>query len=381
MNLFINGLSIGTGGGYTVGREIARHVALARPEWRVTLGLITGHKLQKEFESEKLPANVELLWTPAEGSDPIWRSRYERRQLAPDIDKQGYNAVLQLNGMVLPGLKAPTLAHFQDPFPYRSEAWVSWRERFAAWFKRRANRRALRDAAACGWTSKYLEDLVCNWHGVRPRRSVVFYNGVPEEWVERSRGELSPLASRPLRMVTVSNVWPYKRQSLVIEALALLRKRPGLEGLEYDILGAGSEDYYQELRSLANRLGVGDAVHVEGRVSDQRVEEAFASARAMPLMSVCESFGIPMVEAMASGTPVVAADCCALPEVAGDAAAITPVDDVKQLADQLEKVLTDPATAERLREAGIRRVSDFRWSAIGVRMAEVIDEIAAAKTV
>lgn len=180
-----------------------------------------------------------------------------------------------------------------------------------------------------------------------------------------------------MMIATVSNVWPYKRQSLVIEALPLLRKRPGLEGLEYHVLGAGSEDYFQDLRGLAQRLGVGDAVHIEGRVSDARVEEALASARAMPIMSLCESFGIPMIEAMASGTPVVAADCCALPEVAGDAALLAPIDDAPALADRLERVLTDPETAERLRAAGRRRVSDFRWSAIGARMADLLDEVLA----
>ncbi|TWT96804.1 GDP-mannose-dependent alpha-(1-6)-phosphatidylinositol monomannoside mannosyltransferase [Botrimarina colliarenosi] len=373
--LFVNGLSIGTGGGYTVGREIVRSVAQARPDWRVRLGVIRDHKLQSEFLHEQLPANVEVHWVPARAADPIWRSRYERGQLATDLRQGACDAVFQLNGMVIPGLRLPTLAHYQDPFPYRPEAWDTLKERIAMWFKRRANKRALQEADVCGWTSHYLEELICGWHGVRPKRSVVFYNGVPENWVERSQGELTPLAERPLKIVTVSNVWPYKRQSLVVEALAKLRQRPGLETLEYHVLGAGSADYIAELRRLADQLGVGSAVHVEGRVSDQRVEEAFAEARAMPLMSLCESFGIPMIEAMASGTPVVAADCCALPEVAGDAALIAPIEDVDALAERIESVLTDTDLAERLRAAGRRRVLDFRWNAIGAQMADVLEEM------
>ncbi|MEQ8847000.1 glycosyltransferase family 4 protein [Botrimarina sp.] len=374
-SLLINALSVGTGGGYTVAREVARHIALARPGWRVTVAAIRDHKLQSEFDAEAWPDNVELLWTPARNADPRVRARYERTELAEGIGEAGYDAVLQLNGMVIPGLSVPTFAHFQDPFPYRPEAWTTFKERVAAWLKRRAHRRALKTAAVCGWTSRYLEQLITARLGVRPKESIVFYNGVPDEWVERASGELPGWSSRPMTMVTVSNVWPYKRQSLVIEALPKLRHTPGLEGLEYHILGAGPDDYLQELRDLATRLGVGDAVHVEGRVSDARVEEALASARVMPLMSLCESFGIPTIEAMAYGTPVVVADCCALPEVCGDGALVTPVDDADALADTLRRVLTDEGLVDQLRSAGAARVARFRWREIGARMADTLDRV------
>ena len=376
-SLIINGLSIGTGGGYTVGREVTRYIAEARPGWRVVLAVIRDHRLQQEFDDETLPDNVELLWTPSSNAGLAARRRYERGELVDGINEQGFDGVLQLNGMILPGLRAPTFAHFQDPFPYRPEAWTTLKERAAAWLKRRANKAALRGAALCGWTSKYLEDLICGRHGVRPKKSIVFYNGVPESWVARAEGELPSWDDRPLKLVTVSNVWPYKQQWMVIEAVARLRKTPGLEGLEYHILGAGPDDYLQELRDKATKLGVGDAVHVEGRVSDQRVEEALVEARAMPLMSLCESFGIPTIEAMASGTPVVVADCCALPEVCGDAALATPPEDVASLAETLGRVLTDRELAERLRREGAQRVGRFRWRDIGAQMADAVDEMIA----
>lgn len=376
-HVFVNALSIGTGGGYTVARELLRHIAIARPDWRLTMVAIEGHPLQSELRDESLPANATLKWAPNSATGLWGRRRYELGDLTSHINASDVDAVLQVNGQVLPGVRPPTLAHFQDPFPFRPEAWESLKERVLAAAKRREHRRALRRAAACGWTSHYLEDLVCGWLGTRPRRSVVYYNGVPESWIERARGELKPLADRPMEMVTVSNVSVYKRQSLVIEALAQLRKTPGLERLEYRIIGACSDDYKAELGRLAERLGVGDAVHVEGRVSDERVGETLERARALPLMSVCESFGIPPIEAMTYGTPVVIADCCALPEVCGDAALACPMDDLDGLVERLRTVLTDETVAERLRRAGAERAERFRWSVIGEQMADALEEIIA----
>lgn len=374
-SVYINGLSIGTGGGYTVAREVLRHVALARPEWRVVMGAIQDHPLHEELRAETLPDNAELQWAPAKAANRFARRSYERGELAAAIRSQGFDTVLQLNGMVIPGLETPTLAHFQDPFPFRPEAWNGWRDRVASAFKRRACATAVRRAAACGWTSHYLKELICGRVGVEPRRSIVFYNGVPDSWIERAAGPLPPLEARPMEIATVSNVSVYKRQSLVIEALAELRQRPGLETLEYRIIGAVTDDYRAELRRLAESLGVGGAVHIEGRVSDARVQEVLSRARAMPLMSVCESFGIPPVEAMTFGAPVVIADCCALPEVCQDAGLRVRMDDRDHLIQQLHQVLTDPPVADRLRAAGVARVHDFRWALIGQRMADCLDEI------
>ena len=123
--VLVNGLSIGTGGVYTVGRELNRAMADARPDWRLTLAVIRDHPLHRELEHDPLPGNVEVLWTPAANAARPARLRYERTELVAHVDGGAYAGVVQLNGMVLPGLRTPTLAHFQDPFPYRPEAWTS----------------------------------------------------------------------------------------------------------------------------------------------------------------------------------------------------------------------------------------------------------------
>lgn len=375
-HVLINGLSIGGGGGLTVGRDLWRYLALARPECRFTLALVKDHPLHRELSTERMPANCRIHWAPPEARQRVRRARYEKESLARWAGENAIDAVLQLNGMLVPGMPAPTLAHMQDPFPYRPIAWSGWKDRVISLLRRRQHAVALRSAAALGWTSGYLRDLICGAQKIAPARSEVFYNGVPPEWAERIERGIEPLEGRPMEIVTLSNVEPYKRQELVIRALAILRKRAGLESLVYHIVGLCPEHERARLLSLARQLGVSEHVTIHGRVNDAEMANRLKSARCCVQMSVCESFGIPAIEAMSFGTPVVTSDCCAMPETCGDAAVLSPVDDVDALADHIARVLMDESLAQTLRRRGAHRVEHFRWDQTAGRMADVLDELA-----
>jgi glycosyltransferase involved in cell wall biosynthesis len=374
-HILINGLSIGSGGGYTVGRELYRHVAARRPDWRVTMALIGGHSLHETIRAESLPANAEVLWAPAGTIGQRARSRYENSELTAWARGNGVSAVLQLNGMIVPGMPAPTLSHCQDPWPYRPEAWTGWRAPLVAYLKRRRNARAFRDAAAVGFTSRYLQELMTRRLGITPRRSEVFYNGLPQEMIERAGRALPDWAGRPMEIVSVSNVNEYKRQELVIRALPELIKRPRLDDLVYRIAGHCEEDYARHLRGVVESLELEKHVVFEGRVTDERVRELLTRARAFVLMSVCESFGIPAIEAMSFGAPVVTADCCAMPEVCGRAAVLSPVEDVGALVENLVRVLTSAEEAETLRRAGAEQARRFSWSETAGRVVACLETL------
>lgn len=375
-HVLINGLSIGGGGGYTVARELFRHIALARPAWRMTLALIDQHPLHVGFHDEALPENCNLLWSPAAATKRFQRVLFENGQLVRWTAANEVSSVLQLNGMILPRLRLPTISHNQDPWPYRPEAWFGARDRLLAMLKRREHRRAMRRADVYGWTSHYLERLVCDAHGIQPKRSVVFPNGLPESWIKRADGGFTDWRTRPMELVTVSEVDPYKRQDLVIRAVAELVKKPTMRELRYRIAGGCKKPgYLGELAQLAASLGIRDRVIIEGRVSDARVSEIMSGGRTFVLMSVCESFGIPAIEAMTFGTPVVVADCCAMPEVCGHAALLVRPDNLQDLVAKLERALTDESIANQLRAAGASRIKEFPWSRTAASMAQCFDEL------
>jgi glycosyltransferase involved in cell wall biosynthesis len=293
------------------------------------------------------------------------------------IAKHGASAALQLNGMMPPAGKLPVLAHNQDPWPYRPEAWdMGFRDRALAFLRRRAHGRAFKQANVVGFTSNYLRDLMIQWLRRRPRQTEVFYNGLPETWIDRTRKPLPSWRDRPMELISISSVGIYKRQELVIRCMPELLKRPGTGDLIYRIIGHhNGQEYAASLAKLARDLGISERIIIEGRVPDERLELVMTRARAYVLMSVCESFGLPAIEAMSFGVPVVVSNCCAMPEVCASGAILSPVDDVSALTENLYRVLTDESVAEPLRQRGAQNVQRFHWRDTAAKMAVALDDI------
>ena len=113
-----------------------------------------------------------------------------------------------------------------------------------------------------------------------------------------------------------------------------------------------------ELRTLGDPAPAREpGLHPLGDLPDDEWAAVLAGAEALVYPTRYEGFGLPALEAAASGTPVVCARVASLPEVLGDAAAWCDAPTVEQIADRLEAVLTDAALAAALRAAGLERAA------------------------
>jgi glycosyltransferase involved in cell wall biosynthesis len=104
------------------------------------------------------------------------------------------------------------------------------------------------------------------------------------------------------------------------------------------------------------------SVHTPGFVEFTDMPALYSLARALVFPSRYESFGIPIVEAMACGCPVITATTSACPEIAGGAALLVDPDDVAGLAEAMERVSLDDRLAAELRSRGLRRAAEFSWT-------------------
>jgi glycosyltransferase involved in cell wall biosynthesis len=164
------------------------------------------------------------------------------------------------------------------------------------------------------------------------------------------------LGERPIAL-SVSAKRPHKNLARLIVAVARLpaERRPILVVPGYP---TWHED---ELRERARELGVEDFVRFLDWVSPQELEGLYAAAAVFVFPSLYEGFGLPILEAMARGVPVACSDRSSLPEVAGDAALLFDPESPESIAAAMDRLLREPAEADRLREAGRRQAARFTW--------------------
>jgi glycosyltransferase involved in cell wall biosynthesis len=183
--------------------------------------------------------------------------------------------------------------------------------------------------------------------GVREEQVVVAYPGIDPAF--RADGERAELGGP--YVLAVSTLEPRKNLPALVEAFALLRRdRP-----ELTLALAGPSGW--EDRPLD-----AEGVRLLGFVADDQLARLYRGASAFVYPSRFEGFGLPVVEALASGTPAVVSSHPSLDEACGDAALRADPGDAEAFAAALARALDAPA---ELRERGLAHAARFTWRACG----------------
>jgi glycosyltransferase involved in cell wall biosynthesis len=140
------------------------------------------------------------------------------------------------------------------------------------------------------------------------------------------------------------------------------------------IAGKPYADYHEPER-LAESLGLADRIRFLDSPPDGDVHLLFQSAEALLLLSRYEGFGLPLLEAMASGTPVIASNLTSLPEVVGDAGIVVPVDDPVATAEAIRQVAKGGDKREMFIKRGYERARQFTWERCAQQTLNIYREL------
>jgi len=170
------------------------------------------------------------------------------------------------------------------------------------------------------------------------------------------------------------NVKPHKNVERLIQAFHLVRQR-GLDHLKLVIIG-DEVSRYAALRRAVHKHQLHKYVRFLGYLPEETLAVMYRLAGVFVFPSLYEGFGLPPLEAMASGTPVVTSNVSSLPEVAGDAAVLVNPYEPEAIASGIETVLTDERIRRDLRAKGLERARQFSWEASVRRVREIYLEAA-----
>jgi glycosyltransferase involved in cell wall biosynthesis len=200
--------------------------------------------------------------------------------------------------------------------------------------------------------------------GVPEDKVTAIHLGVDPQFRPRSGEELRPqLAQLGLvpggYALCVSTLEPRKK---IAELLRAWDQLPRRLRESTPLVLAGGKGWLNEALHEQIRGGVeaGWLIHL-GFVPEPLLPALFAGSSLFLYPSIYEGFGLPPVEAMASGVPVIVADSSCLPEVCGDAAAYVEPDDIDGFEAAIARALTDSGWRESARTRGLRRAACFNW--------------------
>ena len=179
-------------------------------------------------------------------------------------------------------------------------------------------------------------------------------------------------------LLYAGNIRKQKNIPRLVEAFAVVRaglaEHPDLKDLRLIIIG-DEIHRYPAVRHAIIKSRVEDAVRFMGFVPFDTLRCFYESAAAFVFPSLYEGFGLPPLEAMASGTPVVTSNVSSLPEVVGDAAVLVNPENVFDIARGIREVLLDETLRQRLVRKGREQAARFSWERTAREVLEIYREV------
>lgn len=242
--------------------------------------------------------------------------------------------------------------------------------------------RVLRRAAAVITVSEHARNSILEAFAPDPDRVHVIPNGCdtgtfrPDHDPADVAATLSRLGVPAPYLLSVGGQTPRKNLRRMVRAFGMVKSR---FHVPHTLVHVGpSLEPSPELIGAVTEAGVSDSFLSLGFVSDTAMSHLYSGADALLFPSLAEGFGLPVVEALASGTAVLTSAISSLPEVAGGAAMLVDPHDTEAIAEGLVTLLQQPpAVREERRRRGLVHARTFSWERAARQHLDVYDAVAA----
>ncbi|MEO6077228.1 MAG: glycosyltransferase family 1 protein [Candidatus Andersenbacteria bacterium] len=206
--------------------------------------------------------------------------------------------------------------------------------------------------------SEYVKQEIMRYYNISDSNISVIYNGVDSAFHPDINN--SKLANKNPIVVSVGSDHPRKNLKTTLQVIALLKKTyPDI--LLIRIGSAGLLSGRKEFLRLLDELNLQKNVQIIDPASQEQLVSAYRTADALLMPSYQEGFGMPILEAFASGCPVVCSNTTSLPEIADDAAILHDPDDINAFARSVSELFESGGIKESYIQKGLIRAQDFSW--------------------
>jgi glycosyltransferase involved in cell wall biosynthesis len=259
-----------------------------------------------------------------------------------------------------------------DLTPLRLPAMFPDRERF----RRRMVRLLARSRVVVAISHRTRQDLL-ELLDADPARVRVVYPGRREGFRPTPppavQATLARLGIHGPYILYVGSLGSHKNVSTLLRAYERIRHG----GSTVKLLLVGSLRWGEATLRLRDTLECRDDIVVVGPVAAADLPSLYSGAECFVFPSLCEGFGLPVLEAMACGAPVVVSDRGALPEVVGDAGIVSSAEDPTALAEGIRRLLEDPTLRAGYARAALDRADRFSWDRSARGLRDLFTEVAA----
>ena len=232
---------------------------------------------------------------------------------------------------------------FMDPLPFSRSLY----QNAGRLYRRFVVPRVVHRADLILTESQYTVQQLISRFNVQPSRIRVIPVSLDEDWYAAP----PPRSSVTPYVLAVAGEAPSKNLARALAAFALFCRNKQHAPFRMKIAGVRPK-FHSPFQAQAAELGIAGAVEFLPYLTDAEMRSLYQQAQVFLMPSLAEGFGIPVLEAMASGVPVAASSAASLPEVGGDAALYFDPTSVEAIASTLEMILADPAIAADLSSKG-----------------------------